>query len=365
METQTRGVRKAGPGWRAGPAAAILSALLFGATTPIAKYFLEDARPLLIAGLLYLGSGIGLTAMRVIQDRRWNPSGLQRADYPWLAGATITGGMLAPALLMLGLVRSDAATASLLLNMEAVFSALIAWLLFREATSRRVVLGFFAIFAGCALLSWPSKLVLTGAPLGPLCVVAACFFWGLDNNLTRNISAADSRIIAAIKGLIAGATNTVLAVSMGATFPAAPRLAGALTLGFLGYGLSLVLFIVSLRNLGTARTGAYFALSPFIGTALAVMVYQEPITAAFYLASALMAVGVWLHVTEHHAHEHEHGPMTHTHEHTHDAHHQHEHAPQLDPESHPTEPHTHAHSHGFLRHSHAHFPDIHHGHRHD
>ena len=361
METPSDEVRRAGPAWRSGPGAAILSAALFGATTPLAKYFLRDAGPLLIAGLLYLGSGIGLTVMRLIQDRRWGPSGLRRADYPWLAGATISGGMLAPALLMLGLARSDAATASLLLNMEAVFSALLAWLLFHEATSRRVVLGFFAIFAGCALLSWPSRLVLGGAPLGPLCVLAACLCWGLDNNLTRNISAADSRVIAAIKGLCAGATNTVLALSMGAVLPAAPQLAGALALGFLGYGVSLVLFIVSLRQLGTARTGAYFAMSPFIGTVLAVVLYRDPITGAFYLASALMAVGVWLHVTEHHVHEHEHGPMTHTHEHAHDAHHQHEHDPHLDP----AEPHTHAHSHGFLRHSHAHFPDIHHGHRHD
>jgi drug/metabolite transporter (DMT)-like permease len=361
MQSQSREIRRAGSAWRAGPGAAVLSAALFGATTPLAKYFLRDTGPLLIAGLLYLGSGIGLSVMRLIQDRRWSPSGLRRGDYARLAGATISGGMFAPALLMFGLARSDAATASLLLNTEAVFSALLAWLLFREATSRRVVLGFFAICTGCALLSWPSRLVLGGAPLGPLCVIAACLCWGLDNNLTRNISAADARVIAAIKGLCAGATNTGLALSMGATFPAAPELAGALALGFLGFGVSLVLFIVSLRHLGTARTGAYFAMSPFIGTVLAVALYRDPITAAFYLASALMAVGVWLHVTEQHAHEHEHEPMTHTHEHEHDAHHQHEHGANFDP----AKPHTHAHCHGFLRHSHAHFPDIHHGHRHD
>jgi drug/metabolite transporter (DMT)-like permease len=361
MESQPREIRRTRPAWQTGPGAALLSAVLFGTTTPLAKYFLHDAGPLLIAGLLYLGSGIGLTVMRFIQDRRWAPSGLRRGDYPWLAGATISGGIVAPALIMLGLARSDAATASLLLNAEAVFSALLAWLLFREATSRRVVLGFFAIFGGCALLSWPSRLVLGSTPLGPLYVVAACVCWGLDNNLTRNISTADSRVIAAIKGLCAGATNTALALAMGAALPAAPELAGALTLGFLGYGVSLVLFIVSLRQLGTARTGAYFATSPFIGTLLAVLLYRDPITAAFYLASALMAVGVWLHVTEQHTHKHEHGPMTHMHEHAHDAHHQHEHGPEIDP----AEPHTHLHNHGFLRHRHAHFPDIHHGHRHD
>jgi drug/metabolite transporter (DMT)-like permease len=361
MQTHSREVRSSAPSWRSGPGAAVLSAALFGATTPLAKYFLRDTGPLLIAGLLYLGSGIGLTIMRLVQDRHWGPSGLGRADYPWLAGATVSGGMLAPALLMLGLARSDAATASLLLNAEAVFSALLAWLLFREATSRRIVLGFLAIFAGCLMLSWPSRLILRGAALGPLCVLAACVCWGLDNNLTRHISGADSRIIAAIKGLCAGATNTALALFMGATIPAAPELTGALALGFLGYGVSLVLFIVSLRHLGTARTGAYFAMSPFIGAVLAVLLYRDPITAAFYLASALMALGVWLHVTEQHAHEHEHGPMTHTHEHAHDAHHQHEHGPQVDS----AEPHSHLHTHGSLRHRHAHFPDIHHGHRHD
>jgi drug/metabolite transporter (DMT)-like permease len=360
MESQPRATRAAGA-WRSGPGAALLSAALFGATTPLAKYFLRDAGPLLMAGLLYLGSGMGLTLMRLLQDRRWTPSGLVRRDYPWLAGATVSGGVLAPALLMIGLARSDAATASLLLNTEAVFSALIAWLLFREATSRRVVLGFFAIFVGCALLSWPSRLVLGVSPLGPLCIVAACVCWGLDNNLTRNLSAADSRVIAAIKGLCAGATNTALALYMGATLPATVQIAGALALGFLGYGVSLVLFIVSLRHLGTARTGAYFATSPFIGTLLAVLLYRDPITAAFYLASALMAVGVWLHVTEQHTHEHEHRPLTHMHEHAHDEHHQHEHGPDIDP----AEPHTHLHSHGFLRHRHAHFPDIHHEHRHD
>lgn len=343
-----------------GIAPALASAVLFGITTPIAKQLLQGADPILIAGLLYLGSGIGLTLLRVIADRGWRPSGLSRTDWPWLAAATLAGGVVAPALLMIGLRRSDAAAASLLLNLEAVFSAVLAWVVFREATSRRVVLGFVAIFCGGLLLAWPDELAATDRSIGLLCVVAACLCWGLDNNLTRKISAGDSRMIAGIKGLVAGTTNTVLAVSLGAMLPSPRQLVGTSVLGFVGYGVSLVLFIVALRHLGTARTGAYFSMAPFVGAALAMVLYGQPLTMAFYLAAVLIAFGVWLHVTEHHEHEHVHEPLTHTHAHGHDKHHQHEHGEDWDG----TEPHTHEHHHTPLRHSHAHFPDIHHEHRH-
>jgi drug/metabolite transporter (DMT)-like permease len=343
-----------------GIAPALASALLFGVTTPIAKQLLQGADPILIAGLLYLGSGIGLTLLRVIADRGWRPSGLSRANWPWLAAATLAGGVLAPALLMIGLSRSDAATASLLLNLEAVFSAVLAWVVFREATSRRVVLGFVAIFGGGLLLAWPNELATPGRAVGLICVVAACLCWGIDNNLTRKISAGDSRMIAGTKGLVAGTTNTVLALSLGATLPHSTQLAGTFVLGFLGYGVSLVLFIVALRHLGTARTGAYFSTAPFIGTALAVVLYGQPLTLAFYIAAVLMVFGVWLHVTEHHEHEHVHEPRRHTHVHRHDEHHQHEHGEDWDGRA----PHTHEHHHTPLRHSHPHFPDTHHEHRH-
>ena len=347
-------------GLRIGPAAALTSALLFGATTPIAKAFLQDAHPLLIAGLLYLGSGIGLALWRVVQDRGWRASGLASSDWPYLAAATIAGGVLAPALLMFGLTRSDAATASLLLNLEAVFSAALAWMIFREATSRSIVGGFFAIFAGGVLLAWPPHVTVPGRTLGLCCVAAACLCWAVDNNVTRRISAGDSRIIAGIKGLVAGGVNTALALVLGATWPSRADLSGTLVLGFVGYGVSLVLFIVALRHLGTARTSAYFSTAPFIGSALSVLLYGQPISTAFYVAAVLMAVGVWLHITEQHEHEHLHEPLTHTHAHRHDAHHQHKHGEGWDG----TQPHTHEHHHVALRHSHPHFPDIHHGHRH-
>ena len=347
-------------GLSAGLAAALASALLFGATTPIAKQLLNGASPLLLAGLLYVGSGVGLTLLRLVQDRGLSPTTLQRSDWPWLAAATASGGVLAPALLLVGLTHSDAAAASLLLNLEVVFTAVLAWVVFHEATSRRVVIGFAAIFAGGLALAWPAQFVAPGRSLGLVLIAAACLCWALDNNLTRKISAADSRVIAALKGLVAGTTNTVLAFALGARLPTLPYLLGTLVLGFLGYGVSLVLFIVALRHLGTARTGAYFATAPFIGTALAVLLYGQPVSVLFWSAALLMLVGVYLHVTEQHVHMHTHEPLRHTHAHVHDAHHQHEHPQGWDG----TEPHTHEHQHEPLRHSHAHFPDIHHRHRH-
>jgi drug/metabolite transporter (DMT)-like permease len=344
-----------------GVAAALVSAVLFGVTTPIAKQLLAGTQPLLIAGLLYLGSGLGVSALRLIQDRGWSATGLASSDVPWLALTTLVGGILAPALLMLGLARADAADASLLLNLEVVFTATLAWVVFREPANPRVVWGLVAIFAGGLILVWPARLAGDRSLPALSCIVAACLCWGLDNNLTRKISASDARVLAAIKGLVAGVTNTALAFLLGATLPPLPHVLTTLLIGFLGYGLSLVLFIVALRQLGAARTGAYFATAPFIGAAVAMLLLGQPGDAAFWLAAACMGVGVWLHVTEQHEHEHIHQPMSHSHVHSHDEHHRHEHAFDWDG----TEPHTHEHAHGGQRHRHAHFPDIHHRHGHE
>jgi drug/metabolite transporter (DMT)-like permease len=344
---------------RTGPAAALASALLFGATTPIAGELLKGATPLLVAGLLYLGSGVGLAALRFVQDRTLAVT-LPRSDSRWLLIATVAGGIVAPAFLMWGLRRSAAATASLLLNLEVVFTAGLAWFVFREATSRRVVLGFIAILAASVLLAWPSGAAVPGRTVGLFAVVAACFCWGIDNNVTRKISGADARVTAGIKGLVAGITNTVLALILGAHLPDAAHLTGLLALGFLGYGLSLVLFIVALRHLGTARTSAYFSTGPFFGALLAMALFGGPAGPAFYAAAALMALGVWLHVIEHHEHEHVHEAETHSHMHLHDEHHRHDHAEPWDG----SEPHSHEHRHEPLRHRHAHYPDIHHTHSH-
>jgi drug/metabolite transporter (DMT)-like permease len=341
---------------------ALASAALFGASTPLAKLLLSDAAPLMVAGLLYLGSGVGLAAwlgLRALSAGATRASPIGRAEWPWLAGAIAAGGVAGPALLMYGLARTEGSVASLLLNLEAVLTAAIAWLVFRENVDRRIVLGMAAIVAGGVLLSW-DQTPRAGGLAGPLLVAAACLAWAVDNNLTRKVSGGDAATIACLKGLAAGSVNLGLALAAGVTLPAAGTLLAAAALGFAGYGVSLALFVVALRGLGTARTGAYFSVAPFFGAALAFAVLVETPSAAFWIAAALMALGVWLHISERHEHEHAHEPMVHTHEHAHDAHHQHEHDFAWDGR----EPHVHPHRHDRLVHSHPHYPDLHHRHGH-
>jgi drug/metabolite transporter (DMT)-like permease len=268
----------------------------------------------------------------------------------------VFGGVLGPLLLMLGLSMTSASTASLLLNVEGFATMLIAWLAFRENVDRRLLVGALAIVAGAVLLSWSGQGLQ--ANWGALFVVLACLCWGIDNNLTRKVSAADPVQIATLKGLVAGATNLALALLAGAAWPAATLVAGGALNGFFGVGVSLVLFMLALRHLGAARTGAYFSLAPFVGAALSLVLLREPLTWQLLVAGALMALGLYLHLTERHAHEHVHEAIEHEHSHVHDAHHQHAHDGPV------TEPHTHWHRHEPVRHSHAHYPDLHHRHSH-
>lgn len=337
---------------------ALASAALFGASTPLAKLLAGEMPAVLLAALLYLGSGLGLSAWLVARPRALAGAPLGRADWPWLAAAIAAGGVVAPLLLVLGLQRTAASTASLLLNLEAVLTAALAWVVFRENVDRRVFAGMLAIVAGAVILSW-SEAPRAGAIHGPALVAGACLGWALDNNLTRKVSGADAATIAALKGLIAGAVNLALAMALGAALPSGAVLAAAGAVGFLGYGVSLALFVVALRHLGTARTGAYFSVAPFFGAALA-LALGEPAGAAFWIAAALMAAGVWLHVTEVHEHEHTHEALEHTHPHVHDEHHRHEHDFAWDGH----EPHVHPHRHEPLAHSHRHYPDLHHRHEH-
>jgi drug/metabolite transporter (DMT)-like permease len=341
-------------------APALAAALLFGASTPLAKLLIGDTSPLMLAGLLYLGSGVGLGLGRLMRDRAWKRSGLSREEWPWLLGSTLFGGVLGPVALMYGLTSTPASTASLLLNLEAVLTALIAWVVFKENADRRVVLGMAAIVAGGVVLSWPSGGTGTSNWTGSLAIGAACLGWAIDNNLTRKVSASDALFIAGTKGLVAGAVNCSLALAAGVEVPTAPTLLSAVLVGLLGYGLSLALFVVALRGLGAARTGAYFSTAPFIGTAVALVLLGEPTSPAFWLASSLMACGVWLHLTERHDHAHTHEPLAHEHSHRHDEHHQHLHAS----DERVAEPHVHRHWHGAITHKHPHYPDIHHGHGH-
>lgn len=339
-----------------GVIAALGAALLFGAGTPFAKLLLSSISPWLLAGLLYLGSGIGLTLYRRL--KRSAAVKLPRSEILWFSGAIAAGGIVGPVLLMLGLSGMPASGASLLLNAESVFTALLAWFAFKENFDRRIAWGMGAIVAGAIVLSWPGEARFAG--LWPaLAVLGACFAWGIDNNLTQKVSLTDASWIASVKGLVAGTVNLVLAFTLGATWPPLPDLAGAMIIGFLAYGVSLVLFVVGLRHLGTARTGAYFSVAPFFGAVLAIAM-GETLTVPLLIAAALMLLGVWLHLSERHQHEHVHEVLEHAHEHTHDAHHQHAHDVPVAPGTR----HSHAHRHEKLTHSHVHFPDAHHRHPH-
>lgn len=341
-------------------AAALAAALLFGASTPIAKQLLRDVSPMLLAGLLYLGSGVGLSVARLLRDRGWRTPALARDEWLWLSLAIVFGGVLGPLLLMLGLARTAAAPASLLLNLEAVLTALMAWIAFREHTDRRVVLGMGLIAAGAAALASRGAADAHGFGWGAPLIALACLCWALDNNLTRKVSASDAAFLAALKGLAAGIVNTGLALLLGERLPAAAGIGAAMTVGLLGYGVSLVLFVVALRGLGAARTGAYFSTAPFLGAAIAVLAFGERPSPLFWPAAALMGVGVWLHLQERHEHVHTHALLTHMHRHIHDEHHQHPHDFEWDGR----EAHTHEHAHAVLTHSHPHYPDIHHRHDH-
>ena len=342
---------------------ALVSAALFGVSTPAAKALVGSVHPVVLAGLLYCGAGVGVAVIR--RALPWIVSrapevSLARSELPWLAGAIGSGGIVGPLLLMAGLSRTDAATASLLLTLEAAVTALMAWFIFHENYDRRIALGMACLIAGAGVLSWSSAPTLDNM-LGPLAIVGACIAWGLDNNLTRKVSLADPLQIVELKGLIAGPFNLVLGLLLGADIPRISIALIAGVVGFLGYGISLALFVLALRGLGTARTSAYFSTAPFIGSAAAVIAFGDPVTPQLIIAGVLMACGVWLHMTEHHEHEHFHAPLAHTHPHVHDEHHRHVHSP-VDP---PGEPHTHFHEHKPVRHAHPHVPDMHHIHHHE
>ena len=335
---------------------ALGAALLFGAGIPLAKWLLDTVDPWLLAGLLYLGAGVGLALHR--QLKRAPAVRLQKNEIPWFVGAILTGGVVGPVLLMIGLTGMPASGVSLLLNSESVFTALLAWFVFKENYDRRIVLGMVAIVMGAVVLStsggsstvelWPS-----------LAILGACLAWGIDNNLTRKVSLTDATWIASIKGCVSGLVNLILAFSLGAAIPESSSVVSAMLVGLFAYGLSLTLFVIGLRHLGTARTGAYFSVAPFFGALLALLM-GEAITIPLLIAGTLMALGTWLHLTERHVHEHFHKKLEHSHEHIHDIHHQHAHDSLIPPET----KHSHQHRHVQLFHKHPHFPDSHHRHGH-
>lgn len=346
---------------RAGIASALGAAVLFGAATPAAKVLLGDTPPLLLAGLFYFGSGLLLAAwlgVRAAFSRAERAPSLARSDLGWLGLASVCGGVFGPVLLFLGLSVTPASTASLLLNLEGVLTALLARAAFREHLDGRLVAGMAAIVAGCAVLGWAGR-PSEAAGLGVFAIVAACLAWAVDNNVTRKISGGDAVVVGAVKGVTAGAATLVLAFASGAALPPLRGIAAAVCVGLLGYGQSLVLFVRALRQLGTARTAAYFSVAPFAGALLSVVLLKEPLTATLLAGGGLVALGVWLHLTEDHGHEHAHSEVAHEHWHRHDPHHCHEHC---DGEG--SAEHAHPHHHPLTVHAHPHYPDIHHRHGH-
>lgn len=337
---------------------ALIAALAFGLSAPLAKRLLDVVPPLFLAGVLYLGAGTFLGVARLVWRRRpVTGRPLTSRDRWILAGVVLAGGLLAPPLLLWGLQRSSAMTTALLLNLEVVFTVLLAGIVFKEHLGARVAVAAILMASGGAILGWTPGDPAMAAGAGA--VAAACLLWALDNNLTRLIAEADPLLIVEAKGLVAGTVNLVLALASGQSPPSPATIAFGLALGAVSYGTSIVLFILAMRELGAARAGAYFATAPFFGAAGGLLLLGESPSARLVSAAALMGVATWLLVHERHLHRHFHPTGTHVHVHVHDSHHQHAHEGWEGPE-----PHSHPHSTGPLEHEHPHTPDSHHDHGH-
>ena len=341
---------------RGGAASGLAAALLFGLSTPVAKLLLPGAGPFLLAGLLYLGSGIALSALAPLRSAG-REAPLRRGDLPTLAGLVLAGGIAGPVLFLFGLGRTSGAAAALLLNLEAPLTIAVAVAFFGESLTRREAAGAAAIVAGAAVLSAAPGGLSGGLP-GSLAIAAACLCWALDNNLSARLSLRDPVAVVRVKSLVAGAVNVGLGLLAGERLPSAAPLAGALATGALGYGLSIVLHLRATRALGAARQGALFAAAPFAGALAAMALLSERPGYPEAVAAAAMAVGILAVVRARHGHVHAHQALRHDHAHVHDAHHQHEHPPGT------PEPHAHPHAHAALVHEHPHASDAHHRHGH-
>ncbi|MBI5631236.1 MAG: EamA family transporter [Elusimicrobia bacterium] len=340
-----------------GPLLAILSAALFGASPALSKLLIGEMSPVLVAGLLYLGSFLGLQAWSLVarQESFGALRRLKRPDVLRLIASIAAGGVVAPILLLYGIKLAPASEVSLLLSLETVATTILAWIVFREHVGGRIIVGEALILTGGWVLASQSAQFGSTSWAG-LLVAGACILWALDNNLTRDIEAVPAPVLAQVKGLVSGTINLLIACFLGLGIFTARQVAGAMAVGAGSYGLSLTLFIVSLRSIGAARTGAYFAAAPFFGALLSIPLLRETLSAQQWVAAAIMLVGVGSLYGETHAHEHSHEAVSHEHIHTHDLHHSHGHGPKI------ATAHAHMHSHEALTHAHAHWPDLHHRH---
>jgi drug/metabolite transporter (DMT)-like permease len=342
----------------------IASAALYGVGIPISKLLLGDIAPLPMAALLYLGSGIGLFLWRGLRkDKKVvsKEAKLGQKDLPWLLGACLAGGIAAPIVLMLSLKTAPASTASLLLNFEGVATTVIAGIVFKEHIGKRIWGAVLLITLASIVLSWNTS-GQWGFSLGALGVLAACALWGADNNFTRNISAKDPLIIVAVKGLGSGTFSLLLAFLIGQPFPRFVFAVMAMLLGCLSYGLSIVLFIRGMRELGSARTSALYGIAPFLGAVISVFLFRETPGIQLVVSLPVMIGGAVLLLKEEHGHWHKHPDYEHEHRHQHsDLHHGHLH-PGADLIK--DKAHSHIHRHETTEHNHAHTPDIHHRHVH-
>ena len=335
-----------------GPALGLASAALFGLGAPISKLLLGEVRPLLLAGLLYLGAGLAF----LVAPRRTREAPLTRADVPWMAGSVIAGAALAPVLMLWGLTRLSGLAGSLLLNLETPFTIVLAVAVFREHLAKREALGAALVIAGAALLGARGEWSVSAA--GAAAIALACLCWALDNNFSAHLALKDPVQVLRIKALCAGAANLGLAMTLGSAPPSRRVCAAALALGVVSYGISMLLYLRAQRALGAARQAALFAVAPFAGALGSAVLLGDRPAPLDVVAASLMALGVAAILRARHAHVHTHDPLEHDHLHVHDEHHRHAHAGPV------TEPHAHAHRHDALTHEHPHVSDAHHHHRH-
>jgi drug/metabolite transporter (DMT)-like permease len=335
---------------------ALTAAVLFGISTPLVQRFGAGVGAFATAALLYLGAA---TAGALLRQRVEQEARIQSGDFPRLLAMAAAGAVIGPVALAWGLQRTSATSASLMLTLEAVFTAVLAWRMYRETMDRRVRTAMLLLVVGGSLLV-VNQGRIGGAELwGLLAVLVATAAWGLDNTLSRTLAERDPGQVVLAKAVLGAAVTSILAVGFDESLPTLHAALSLFAVGATGYGLSLRFYLLAQRAFGAARTGSVFAFAPFIGAALAVGLGDQSFNGLMTAGSLLMLAGVLLHLAESHSHEHQHEMTEHEHAHRHDdGHHDHVHDPM------PIGAHSHQHRHDSRRHAHPHVPDAHHSHRH-